>query len=247
MSMTATLFLVILAVLVAAAWALYLVIRRRLRLFSRAAFGTNSLHEGLERNVRELAETPKSVSAMTRIYLPQIQQDFPELSVDELKRKSENLLVSCFLAVTGESPEMLTAASPDLREQVRVWVENNRAQGIRERFEAVRIHQTEITRYKREASYCALIFQSSIEYLYGKQKSGGSAPELKKIQTRYNQEWMYVQDVSKLPSYVRVLALNCPNCGAPVTGLGEKVCSYCGSAVLPVNTRVWTLNKIEES
>ena len=40
--------------------------------------------------------------------------------------------------------------------------------------------------------------------------------------------------------------INCPNCGAPVTDLGERVCPYCGGAVEPVNVRVWELHRIEE-
>lgn len=251
MKTTAIVILVILGVIVAAGWALFFVIKKRLREFSRAAFGTDSLQEGMERNLKELSDTPKSVSGMTRIYLPQIQEDFPEFSLEEMRRKSENLLVSSLLAVTREAPDMMAEASEDLREQIRLWVENNRQQGVREQFQAVRIHQTEITRYRKDAGYCVLILQSSVEYQYSRQKCAQppakETSEFRKIQTRYNQEWMYVQDISRLPSNIRGISFCCPNCGAPVTGLGEKVCEYCGSAIIPVNIRVWSLNRIEEA
>lgn len=244
MKMTAIVILVILGILVAAGWVLFFVIKKRLREFSRAAFGTDSFQEGMERNLKELSDTPKSVSGMTRIYLPQVQEDFPEFSLEEMKRKSENFLISSLLAVTREDPEMLTEASADLKEQIRLWVENNRQQGVRERFQAVKIHQTEITRYKKEAGYCVLVLQSSIEYQYSRQECGEKS---RKIQTRYNQEWMYVQDISRVPAHVRGISCSCPNCGAPVTNLGKKVCEYCGSAVIPVNIRAWSLNRIEEA
>lgn len=55
-----------------------LILRQKLREFSRTVFGTDSLREGLERQQLELSETPKSLSSMTRVYLPQIARDFPE-------------------------------------------------------------------------------------------------------------------------------------------------------------------------
>ena len=39
----------------------------------------------------------------------------------------------------------------------------------------------------------------------------------------------------------------CPNCGAPVTILGQKKCEYCGSALTVINRHVWTLSRIYES
>ena len=41
-------------------------------------------------------------------------------------------------------------------------------------------------------------------------------------------------------------ALQCPNCGAPVKKLGAMYCEYCGSAVTPINLKVWTLHKFYE-
>ena len=40
--------------------------------------------------------------------------------------------------------------------------------------------------------------------------------------------------------------INCPNCGAPIKNLGDKICSYCGSGVIDILKRTWVLNKIRE-
>ena len=56
----------------------WLRVRKQVRLFSLAIFGTSSLREGLERQADILGETPKSVSGMTKLCLPQIESDFPE-------------------------------------------------------------------------------------------------------------------------------------------------------------------------
>ena len=55
-----------------AGYVAYRIVREKLRRFSRAAFGTDSIAEGFEQQAKELAVTPKSVSAMTRIFLPQM-------------------------------------------------------------------------------------------------------------------------------------------------------------------------------
>ena len=36
----------------------------------------------------------------------------------------------------------------------------------------------------------------------------------------------------------------CPQCGAPVRGLGNMICEYCGAHVVPINTKVWSLHKL---
>ena len=38
--------------------------------------------------------------------------------------------------------------------------------------------------------------------------------------------------------------LNCPNCGAPITGVE---CPYCGSVVTEFNIKVWNFCAIKES
>jgi hypothetical protein len=42
------------------------------------------------------------------------------------------------------------------------------------------------------------------------------------------------------------LALNCPNCGAPLKGVGAKNCEYCGSPVIEFNIHAWSFSAIRE-
>ena len=84
------------AVLVGAA-----VVMQKIKRFSRGVFGTDSLAEGLERQADELALTPKSVSAMTRIFAPQLQKDFPEFHLEEFEDKVENVLVAALQAISA--------------------------------------------------------------------------------------------------------------------------------------------------
>ena len=59
-------------------------------------------------------------------------------------------------------------------------------------------------------------------------------------------ELMYVQDAEKLAPGATAYVVVCPQCGAPITSLGSKHCAYCGSAIEPVNSRVWSLGRIQE-
>lgn len=55
-------------------------------------FGTDNLSELVKSREEEEANTPKSVSGMTSIYVPQIQKDFPELNWVELRGIAEGHL-----------------------------------------------------------------------------------------------------------------------------------------------------------
>lgn len=58
----------------------------------KSLFGTDSISELIETREAEEANTPKSVSGMTTIYAPLIQEDFPELNLIEMKGIAEKHL-----------------------------------------------------------------------------------------------------------------------------------------------------------
>lgn len=217
------------------------------REFSRHAFGTSDFMEGYHKTQEEIAHRPKSVSSMTRIFEPQIRADFPEFVWEEFKHKSENMLISAFSAITRGKVELLSEASDEVKEQVRIQIEDNRVAGIEEHYEQVKIHQTEICNYKKEMGTCVITLQSAVEYLYYKMDDGrviGGNQKLK-TQTKYNVELLYIQDAN-LHFSDNALGTKCPNCGAPITNLGHMKCEYCGMAVTAINSKVWSLHKFYE-
>ena len=224
-------------------------IRNKLRNFSRSVFGTDSLAQGLRSQQEDLANTPKSVSSMTRIYLPQIQKDFPEFNYEEFKVKVENMLKSAFFAITSENEGLLVEASDDLNKSVQLIIQSNKAQGKKEFYENIAIHQTEITGYKKQAGTCVITLQSAVGYRHYIKQNGkviSGSTELSE-QCRYNTDIIYIQDVDKLNSEtVSSLGTNCPNCGAPIKNLGSKFCDYCGTGVRVVNINVWAINKFQK-
>ncbi|MCI8501707.1 MAG: zinc ribbon domain-containing protein [Oscillospiraceae bacterium] len=240
------------AIAVAAVAAVLLVAMmvRRVRRLARSAFGTDSLLEGLTFQREALAETPKSVSSMTKIYLPQIAEDFPAFHYGEFKQKAENMLRSAFAAVSGQDPSLLTNASAELKKQVSLEIQQDRRGGLRRQYRDVVIHRTEIARYQKGGGRCTVTLQSAVGHRRFTEQDGAlaSGSRDEPVQTKYNIELIYIQDVSHLngASGDHARGLTCPNCGAPVTGLGAKVCDYCGSAVEELNAYAWEIDRFYE-
>lgn len=217
-------------------------VRQKVRRISEAAFGTESLTEGLERQADLLAETPKSVIGMTKVYLPQIEQDFPEFHWLEFRQKCENTLKAYLEALEHQDLTYLGDASAQLRKQAALQIEELRDGGQSEHYRQVKIHGTEISRYTKREGLCIIGIQSALEYYHD---THGEQAQ-RKEQSRYNLEMVYVQDVTRVKEYATAIGVTCPNCGAPITKLGSKFCEYCGSAVIPVNDKVWMLHRIEK-
>ncbi len=222
-------------------------ITNKVKKFSRDVFGTENLAEGINRQADLAAETPKSVSGMTRLMEPQIMRDFPDFSWEEFKHRAENMLISALLAITSGDVTTIVDASDTLKEQIRNRIGDNEASGVKENFEQIKIHQTEISNYHKEKGTCVITIQSSVEYFYSKMRGDEliAGSKARKTQTKYNTELIYIQD-SDLAEFDNAIGVSCPNCGAPIKGLGEMRCEYCGTKVTPVNTKVWSLHKIYE-
>lgn len=221
----------------------------RVRVFSRAVFGTPDLIEGFRRQEELYEETPKSVSGMTQLELPRILRDFPEFHWSEWKQRCENQLREYLLAIERRSSAGQSGFSNPLREQLRLRIEDMKARGLWESFGDLRIHQTEIMRYEKAAGLCRILVQSAVEYRHAQHREGQEAAAARtKEQHRYRMELVYIQDLQKVSrnSSVRSAGIHCPNCGAPITGLGERHCTYCGGAIEPFSVRVWSLHRIEK-
>lgn len=226
----------------------YRTIKQKIGRISMQAFGTKSIVEGMNRQADILAETPKSVSGMTRIFEPQITRDFPEFHLEQYKNKVENLLIAALRAVTEMNSALLPEdVSEELRSQVENQIAANQAAGTTEVYSKVQVYQTEISNYEKRDGKCVITFQSAVGHCHYKEKNGAliEGDKERRRQTKYNIEVMYIQD-EKLAKIDNAVGTTCPNCGAPVTKIGNMYCEYCGLAVTPVNLKVWTLHRYYE-
>ncbi len=224
-------------------------VTRTVRDISQLAFGTEDIVEGLKKAEVEYEETPKSVSSGTNLYLPRITKDFPDFHYDEMKNRAENVLISYLQAIDKKDISQLSEGLEELKEQLKMRLDMSEAVGEKEFFKQVKIHQTAIYQYNKQQGRCSVVFQMAVQYYYQKEKNGkviaGSLDNKK--QSRYNIECIYIQDRDFIENMQDAsLALNCPNCGAPLEKLGAKHCEYCGTPIVEFNIHAWHFSSVDE-
>lgn len=193
---------------------------------------------------------PKSISGMTKLLLPQIGRDFPDFEYNEAKSRAETVLLTYLSAITQQDASILSEGTSELKKEVQTIINNLKALGHDENFDNIRIHQTELSQYRKTSGKCIITFQMSVEYYRYKVKGDGtviSGSKEQKVQTRYNVDMVYIQNREIVENTLAdAKGINCPNCGAPLTMLGAKHCSYCGAAVLEYNLHAWNFCNVDE-
>ncbi len=218
-------------------------ITQKIRYFSRQLFGTNSLIEGLRQEKLAQSNTPRSLNSMEPVYLPMIKKDFPGLNIDELKKKAERVLQSSLQAISSQKVDLLSAEVPDeIRQKVITEIGDLKEQGLKQYYDQVKLHRTVINDYKKEEGLVRLTFQTGLESFARIEKDGKvlSGDANFRSQLVFASQYLYVQDEKKVKDKT-ALGLTCPQCGAPITSLGNKVCAYCSSTIQEVNLHVWRL------
>lgn len=224
-------------------------VRRRVRRLSRDMFGTDSLIKGYKEQKKQVSESPVSVRSMTKIYLPQIQADFPDFDYQFYKTKAESVLRSYFTAVNTKNVIALTEECGDpLKNTVTGIIEDLETRNHTQVFAENVIHDIQIARYIKDGVTVTILFNASVgQYSYVEDDQGKVVLGSKeyKHQTIYEIALVYIQDAKKYGGDEGI-GLNCPNCGAPIRNLGQKFCEHCGSGVVELNTRVWHFDSIHE-
>lgn len=172
---------------------------------------------------------PKSLASMDRIYLSQIKEDFPDINISEIERQAEEVILNCYRCVEKGN-------SGEFKGKIKSFVEKmiSEYDGKNVKFNNFNIHNTVLSNYKKDGKTASIFFSSAYEYVLcvdGKDK---------KVQDRAKLEFIYVIDEAELSDKQNVIDIHCPNCNSPITNLGNKCCSYCGTAVILVLGRVFS-------
>lgn len=216
--------------LVFAYWFIKFKIRRILDNFG---FTGMNLKDVIEQARLEDENTPKSISGMERIYLRQIKKDFPDLNINQLKRKSEKVILDCYNAIEDKNS---TGLKGKLKGFVEDMIRDYKGKDVH--FNEITFHNTVVSDYRKENGICTIKFSSAFQYYLV--VDGNS----KKVQDRVKTEFIYIIDENKVPASKKVLGIHCPNCGSPIKNLGEKKCDYCGGAVRELFGKVFICNDI---
>lgn len=240
--------LVLVLVVGGAGFVAYRVIRNRIRNFTRMAFGSDTITGSFQNMEKMLEVTPKSVSAATSLYLPQILRDFPEFHYDEMKKRAENVLSGYLQGIdTKNAARLKEGTTSELREKLSMKIDALKEENAGEHYKNIKIHRTEIKAYQKRKGRCSIVFQSAVQYYFFRKKDGQvtEGAEDRLVQTRYNVEMIYIQDRDVVENQADSgLAMNCPNCGAPLPGLGAKKCLYCDSPIVEFSIRIWNFSDV---
>lgn len=243
------LFILILAIIIAIYCGIHY-IRQKTREFSRELFGTPDIMQAAKQMKQDYATTPKSVSAMTSLLLPKIVSDFPDFQYDEMKERANNILTGYLRAITEQNTSLLKDGNSELKQQLRDYIQMLSAKDMQEHFDQIKIHRTEICQYRKTEGRCIITFQSALECYHDITDTSGNiikGSKEYKYQTKYNTDLIYIQDRNLVENeFDYALGVNCPNCGAPLSSLGAKVCKYCDSPVIEINIHAWSFSNIEE-
>ena len=188
----------------------------------------------------EAITTPKHAPGMTKLLIPKIVKDFPNFNEKELFNKVETSLLLIFNSLENkkiENSEELILMKEKLKEKINDMKENN----INEKYYDIKFHNHALKYYKKDSSTLNITVSTSLEYFYVKKQNNKIVTDYTKYkkQTLYTIEFIYVYDPNKISKHQNLIGINCPNCGAPVKDLGNKVCRYCNSGLEDINLKSW--------
>lgn len=227
-------FLIGVIVLIVFVLICYLFIKFKIRgILNNFGFAGMDLNEVIKQARLEDEELPKSLANMEKIYLRQIKRDFPDLNINQLKKMSEKVIIDCYNGIEDKDSSKLKGKCKGFVEDLMRDYDNKEVH-----FNEIRFHNTVVSEYKKENGVATIVFSSAFQYYLIVDSNS------KKVQDRVRTEFIYIIDENKVPSKQKVLGIHCPNCGSPIKNLGEKKCSYCGSAVRELFGKVFTCNDI---
>ena len=201
----------------------------------------------IKRGEIEARTTPKHTPGMTKLLIPKIVKDFPNFNEKELFNKVETSLLLIFNSLETKkisNSEELVLIKEKLKEITNDMKESN----ISERYYDIKFHNHAIKYYKKDSSTLNITVSTSLEYFYEKKQNDKVIKDYTKYQkqTLYTVDFIYIFDPNKISKHQSLIGINCPNCGAPVKDLGNKVCRYCSSGLEDINLKSWHIALYKE-
>ncbi len=224
----------------------YFYLRSKLKSLGITANSLRDLKRESDRIRQQDSTRAKSISGMTSLMLPSIREDFPEFNEQEMYAMTEEGLRKIFSALEAQD-STLVKEYPLVRDSVAKIIEDYKDSGWQEKYDDIHFHKFAIYQYQKKEGIATVTISTSVEYYYQKKNQTKVQEDYTnyKKQARYQVKFIYIYDEKKVGD-AKSLAINCPNCGAPITVLGHKYCDYCGTAVKEVNLKAWELSSYQE-
>jgi len=199
----------------------------------------------IKKGMHEANYNQKHISGMTRLLIPNIEKDFKTFNESELYNKTETGLRSIFNSLEKKE---VSNDLPLLKNQIYETIKDYNSSGISVKYDDIVFHEFALKKYYKKDGVATIKVQTSLEYYFKKEKGKKIVENYSnyKKQTRYTVDFIYVYDITQVKDYTRVVGVHCPNCGAPLTKLGDKICDYCHTGVEDLNLKNWEMSSFHE-
>lgn len=233
--------LIIVAIVVLVVFVVIAVIKHKLRSVTKKylGMGLDETARLISDGLREESASPKAISNMSAVYKPKLMRDFPQMTYEQFETLAKTTLLSTLGAIENESADGLENTTRGYIAAVNSIISDNRGRNVAEYFDDVKLHRISIADYKSEADSAKAVFEASFQCRHyfsdTPEKNRDALSQFAaKIILVYSRESFEDSDNA-------VFSHNCPNCGAPIYGVGTNtVCKYCGSGFTEKDiTKVW--------
>ena len=228
---------------------IFIIVYRKIKAFGKSMgfSDINQLKTLIKEGENNEKYDHKMVSGMTNLLVPKIVEDFPNFSLSELFNKVEISLLAIFATLEKrqiENIKELDLIRTNLKEQIKDMKENH----LELFFNEPKFHKHAIKSYEKNRGSISITVSSSLEYYYDKKKDGKSIVPVKnyKKQTSYTTTFVYIYDMDKYDPNQSLIGIHCPNCGAPVKSLKDKLCRYCSSGLDDINLKYFYISAYKE-
>ena len=204
-----------------------------------------NIFDEIKKGINEDRYNEKHISGMTKLLIPNIERDFKTFNESELYNKTETGLRTIFNSLEKKE---INNTLPLLKGKLNEIINDYKSSEINVSYDDIVFHKFALKKYYKKDGVATIQVQTSLEYYYKKEKNHKIIENYSqyKKQTRYTVDFIYVYDITQVKDYTRVLGVHCPNCGAPLTKLGDKICDYCHSGVEDLNLKNWMMSAYHE-
>lgn len=221
--------------------------------FINKTIGRNKMNQLIyvAKNAKSIQEEEytrvKNVSGLTKLLEPEIIRDFPNFNKELLFSKIESNLIKIFNAIEEKkidnikNDEDLEYVYLNIKDKINELKLNYHTI----KYDNVMFHNHAIKQYMKKQGVATITTSSTLEYYYKDTMSNNEKQNLKK-QTRYTCKFIYIYDENKIGKDKNIFSIRCPNCGAPLKGIGNYTCEYCSSHIEHLNLKVWKMSSYKE-
>ena len=188
---------------------------------------------------------PYPVPQLTAVYRPKIERDFPEMSFDRFESMARNGMIAILNAVESKKTDSVENSSQNLKNQLKVLVEDFSRRGEDIHYDNVNIHAVAIENYYSTNSSASMVFQISLQSLAYRTKDGKVVSGSNTVPRQNLFSLTLMHNQSGNPGSKHYFEANCPNCGAPIEDMSSRSCPFCGSGLVPVVDKIWQIDSFK--